>query len=42
VFDKLTDLSARGLFALDLNEEAIKKYSNLKLKNQDIFDQLNK
>ncbi|HJR46675.1 MAG TPA: hypothetical protein VJ799_00830, partial [Nitrososphaeraceae archaeon] len=42
VFSKITDFSAKGLFALDLNDEAIKKFSELKLKNQDVFDKLKK
>jgi hypothetical protein len=42
VYDRLTDFSARGLLALDLNDETSRKFSQLKLKNQDIYDQLGK
>jgi hypothetical protein len=40
VFDKMTDFAATGLLANDLNEEMVKKFQSLKLKNNDIFEQL--
>lgn len=40
VFDRATDFSARGLLAQDLNDEILTKFSDLKLKNRDLFEKL--
>lgn len=40
VFSKLTDFSAKGLLALDINEKVQQKFSNLKIKNKNIFEQI--
>jgi hypothetical protein len=40
VFDKMTDFAATGLLANELNEEMAKKFEQLKLRNEDVFKQL--
>lgn len=41
VFDKMTDFAATGLLANDMNEEMMKKFQQMKLKNADVFEKLN-
>jgi hypothetical protein len=40
VFSKMTDFAAQGLLANDLNEEMMKKFEQLRIKNNDVFEQL--
>ena len=42
VFNKLTDFAATGMLAMDLNEEMMKKMQQLKIKNADVFEELEK
>lgn len=40
VSNKMTDFAATGLLAKDLNEEMMKKFEQLRIKNADVFEQL--
>ena len=40
VFNKLTDVAATSLLAMDLNEEMMKKMEQMKIKNKEVFEQL--
>jgi hypothetical protein len=41
VFDKMTDFAATGLLANQLNEEMVKKFEQLQIKNKEVFEKLN-
>ena len=40
VFNQMTDFAAKGLLAMNLNEEMLKKLQELRTQNDDIFKQL--
>lgn len=42
VFNQMTDVAAKGLLAMNLNEEMMKKLQDLQLQNEDIYKQLEK
>jgi hypothetical protein len=42
VFSKSTDMAAMGLLTVDLEKKMFKKFESLKIKNEDVFKQLEK